>query len=83
MKFTFNISDILNQFGLEKREKDNLISLFEFTNYLYDSEENLTKTFNLKKEAKEKLIEKIEEMFEYELQDVDHSDDQENEEGEG
>jgi hypothetical protein len=69
MKFQFNISNILNKFELSKREKENLISLFEFTNYLYDDEDNLTKTFKLRKNAKEKLEEKIIEMFEMELKE--------------
>lgn len=64
MSFKFNISNILNQFELSEREKTNLVRLFDYTNYLYDDENNLTKTFNLVKSAREKLIERIQELFE-------------------
>lgn len=64
MSFKFNISNILSQFELSEREKTNLVRLFDFTNYLYDDENNLTKTFNLVKSAREKLIERIQELFE-------------------
>ena len=74
MSFKFNISEILNQLGEKKGEIQlseweikNLVRLFEYTNYLYDDEENLTKTFNLVKKAREKLYERIEEMFEADL----------------
>jgi len=69
MSFKFNVSDILSQFELSEQEKNNLVRLFEFTNYLYDDEQNLTKTFNLVKNAREKLHDRIEEMFESELND--------------
>jgi len=69
LSFKFNISEILNKFELTEREKNNLVRLFEFTNYLYDDEENLTKTFNLVKDAKSKLIERLQEMFESEFKD--------------
>ena len=69
MSFKFNISEILNKFELTDREKSNLVRLFEFTNYLYDNEENLTKTFNLVKDAKSKLIERLQEMFESEFKE--------------
>lgn len=78
MSFKFNISDILDDFELKEREKTNLIRLFEFTNYLYDDEDNLTKTFNLIKKARVKLQERIEEMFEADLleEEEDFSDDE-------
>ncbi len=67
MSFKFNISEILSKFELTEREKNNLFRLFDFTNYLYDDEDNLTKTFNLVKNAREKLNERIQEMFESDL----------------
>lgn len=69
MKFTSNISEILDTFELTNREKENLVALFNYTNYLYDDDENLTKIFNLRKHARLQLIEKIKEMFESELQE--------------
>jgi len=73
MKFTSNISDILDDFDLSEREKENLVSLFEFTNYLYDDEDNLTKLFNLRKPAREQLMTRISEMFESEIQDLEQT----------
>ena len=69
MSVQFNIAEILSRFELTEREKNNLIRLFDFTNYLYDDEDNLTKTFNLTKKAKEALNERIQEMFEAEFLD--------------
>ena len=66
MAIKFEISEILNQFELTDRDKKNLAQLFEFTKYLYDNEENLTKTMNLVKKAREQIIERILEMFESE-----------------
>ena len=67
MGIKFEISEILKDFELSERDKKNLSQLFEFTNYLYDSEENLTKTMNLVKTARDQIIERIQEMFEAEL----------------
>ena len=67
MSFKFNISDILTCFELSERERSNLARLFDYTNFLYDDETNLTKTFNLTKDAREKLMERIKEMFESDL----------------
>ncbi len=67
MSLKFNISEILDKFDLDEREKKNLIHLFDLTNFFYDDEQNLTKTFNLVKKAREKLRERIQEMFEFEL----------------
>ena len=67
MSFKFNISEILTRFELSERERSNLARLFDYTNFLYDDETNLTKTFNLVKDAREKLIERIREMFESDL----------------
>lgn len=67
MSFNFKIADILKQFELNERDLNNLTRLFDFTNFLYDDEKNLTKTFNLVKNAREKLAERIQEMFESEL----------------
>ncbi|MHA1461084.1 MAG: hypothetical protein ACTSO8_06340 [Promethearchaeota archaeon] len=67
MAIKFEISEILNQFELlSDRDKKNLAQLFEFTKYLYDNEENLTKTMNLVKKARDQIIERIQEMFESE-----------------
>lgn len=67
MSFKFKISDILTKFELDDREIKNLVRLFEFTNFLYDDEANLTKTFNLVKKARETLKERIQEIFESDL----------------
>jgi hypothetical protein len=67
MSFKFNISEILTRFELTERERNNLARLFDYTNFLYDDETNLTKTFNLIKGAREKLMERISEMFESDL----------------
>jgi len=67
MSFKFNISEILTRFELSERERSNLARLFDYTNFLYDDETNLTKTFNLVKDAREKLMERIKEMFESDL----------------
>ena len=67
MSFKFNISEILTRFELSERERSNLARLFDYTNFLYDDETNLTKTFNLVKDAREKLMERIREMFESDL----------------
>jgi len=66
MTINFEISEILNQFSLTDRDKKNLVQLFEFTKYLYDNEENLTKTMNLVKKGRDQIIERILEMFENE-----------------
>jgi hypothetical protein len=67
MGINFEIADLLKKFELNDRDKKNLAQLFELTKYLYDNEENLTKTMNLIKKARENIIERIEEMFEGEL----------------
>jgi hypothetical protein len=64
MAIKFEISEILNQFELTDRDKKNLAQLFEFTKY---NEENLTKTMNLVKKARDQIIERILEMFESEV----------------
>jgi len=66
MAIRFEILEILNQFDLTERDKKNLSQLFEFTKYLYDNEENLTKTMNLVKKARDQITERIQEMFESE-----------------
>jgi len=67
------ISEILNKFELNEREKGNLARLFDFTNYLLDDESNLTKTLNLVKKAREQLIERIQELFEGSLMEQEDS----------
>lgn len=70
MGINFEIAEILSKFDLNDRDKRNLTQLFEFTKYLYDNEENLTKTMNLVKKAKDQVIERIQEMFEEELIEI-------------
>jgi len=70
MGINFEIAEILSKFDLNDRDKRNLTQLFEFTKYLYDNEENLTKTMNLVKKAKDQIIERIQEMFEEELIEI-------------
>ncbi len=67
MSFEIKISELLEKFDLEESEKENLIRLFEYTNFLYDDENNLTKTFNLVKKARENLRKRIKELFESNL----------------
>ena len=62
MAIKFEISEILNQFELADRDKKNLAQLFEFTKYLYDNEENLTKTFILHLDLAQDLL-KIMDFF--------------------
>ena len=71
MGIKFEITEILSKFDLNDRDKKNLSQLFEFTKYLYDNEENLTKTMNLVKKARDQIIERIQEMFEGDLLDED------------
>jgi hypothetical protein len=64
MGVNFEITEILSKFNLKDRDKKNLVNLFEFTNYLFDDEKNLTKTMNLLKKANDQILERIQEMFE-------------------
>lgn len=65
MSVNLQISDKLKEEPeLSRREKRNLTRLFEFTQYLFDNDANLTKTLNLTKSAKEQLIARIQETFE-------------------
>lgn len=73
MGVNLEISEILNKFKLNEREKSNLARLFDFTNYLLDDESNLTKTLNLVKKAREQLIERIQELFEGNLMEQEDS----------
>jgi len=73
MGINLEISEILNRFELNEREKSNLARLFDFTNYLLDDESNLTKTLNLVKKAREQLIERIQELFEGNLMEQEDS----------
>ena len=73
MGVNLEISEILNKFELNEREKGNLARLFDFTNYLLDDESNLTKTLNLVKKAREQLIERIQELFEGSLMEQEDS----------
>ncbi|MBD3256726.1 MAG: hypothetical protein GF383_16650, partial [Candidatus Lokiarchaeota archaeon] len=49
MSIKFEILDLLADFKLKDKDIHNLSQLFKFTQYLYDNEENLTKTLNLVK----------------------------------
>jgi len=73
MGINLEISEILNKFNLNEREKSNLARLFDFTNYLLDDESNLTKTLNLVKKARDQLIERIQELFEGNLMEQEDS----------
>jgi hypothetical protein len=64
MSLNFDIAELLKDVDLKRREKDQLVRLFEYTQYLYDNDENLTKTLNLTKTAKDQLISRIDEVFE-------------------
>ncbi len=79
MGINFEIVEILSKFDLNNRDKRNLTQLFEFTKYLYDNEENLTKTMNLVKKAKDQIIERIQEMFEEELIEINDTNELESE----
>lgn len=74
MGINFEITEILSKFDLNDRDKKNLSQLFEFTKYLYDNEENLTKTMNLVKKARDQIIERIQEMFEGEILEDEESE---------
>lgn len=63
MSLNFDIAELLKDADLKRREKDQLVRLFEFTQYLYDNDENLTKTLNLTKTAKDQLLGRIDEFF--------------------
>jgi len=67
MSFKFDLSKIMAQFELSEEERNDLIRLFEFTNYLYDDENNLTKTFKLVKDARMQLHQRIKEIFESDI----------------
>lgn len=64
MKNNLEIKELLLQTELSPPEQTNLVNLFEFTQYLFDNDENLTKTLNLVKKAKDQLNERIRESFE-------------------
>ena len=63
MSVNFDIAENLKKKEIPKREKRKLIRLYEFTQYLFDNDENLTKTMNLKKGAREELLQRIDELF--------------------
>ena len=63
MTFKFEIADLLSKHTLSEGDQKNLIRLFEFTQYLFDNDENLTKNLNLNKNAKDQLKQRMEEMF--------------------
>lgn len=67
MSFKFDLLEILAQFILSENEKNDLVRLFEFANYLYDDENNLTKTFKLVKDARIQLHQRIKEIFELDI----------------
>ena len=63
MAFKFEIAELLSKHSITEGDQKNLIRLFEFTQYLYDIDENLTKNLNLNKKAKDQLKQRMEEMF--------------------
>jgi hypothetical protein len=71
----FELSELLKKYPVDDLVKDNIARLFEYTQYLFDNDENLTKTMNLTKTAKESLIERIEEMFEGAISEEESSAD--------
>ena len=76
-----SISEIIEQDTLIKKNpelKSKVISLFDFTQYLLDDDQNLTKTGNLTSAAKSKMDERIEELFEISV--FEENDDVEEEE---
>ena len=64
VEFSLEILGLLDKKDLSEREKKNLLKLFEFTQYLLDDDNNLTKSLNLAKKAREQLEEQIQELFE-------------------
>lgn len=59
------IVNVLQKYeNLKEADIKNASQILDFVQYLLDDDNNLTKTFNLSKEAKDKLTERIVEVFE-------------------
>ena len=67
------IVNVLSKFNdLTEGDIQNASQVLDFVQYLLDDDNNLTKTFNLSKEAKDKLTDRIIEVFESaELEEVE------------
>lgn len=64
MEFNLEIAGLLEKKDLSDREKGNLLRLFKFTQYLLDDDNNLTKSLNLAKKARDQLEAQMVELFE-------------------
>ncbi len=59
------IVNVLSEYDeLNEGDIKNASQVLDFVQYLLDDDNNLTKTFNLSKEAKDKLTDRIIEVFE-------------------
>jgi len=58
------VYEVLSEHGFSKSEIDNASQVLDFVQYLLDDDENLTKSFNLNKAARDQLMERISEVFE-------------------
>jgi len=67
MAFKLEFEELLKKNPITDNDRKDLISLFEFAQYLFDNDDNLTKTLNLNKSAKEKLKQRMEETFGFDL----------------
>jgi len=65
------IVNVLSKYSeLTEGDIKNAAQVLDFVQYLLDDDNNLTKTFNLSKEAKDKLTNRIVEVFEsFELEE--------------
>lgn len=59
-----DFSSHLDERKVDESLKRDLVALFEFTQYLFDDDKNLTKTLNLTKAAREQLEARIKDLFE-------------------
>lgn len=70
MAFKFEFEELLKIYPITDNDRKDLIRLFEFAQYLFDNDDNLTKTLNLNKNAKEKLKQRMEDTFGFEIGDT-------------
>lgn len=59
-----DVAVLLKDSGLDEDTVNDLSRLFKYTQYLFDDDANLTKTFNLTKEARDALTRRMQELFE-------------------
>ncbi len=64
MASNLDFSSFLDGEHLDEGTKRDLISLFEYAQYLFDEDVNLTKTMNLTKKARDMLLDRIKETLE-------------------